>query len=386
MPKIVSKQYSLPDPWKYQPPAGIRLADVRTIEELDKHADAWNGLFQKAVRLSPMLSYPWLRAFFKHQVTSPERWLCLFAYENDQLIGIMPLMSSYAFRVLGFSLRLFKLPYHYAHTSGTDCLTLPGREEVFSLFMDYLNSIPRSIPCLSLKHVPDHYPSVRYLNTGKHRLCFVQKSAETEAFISLPKTSAEYSAGLAGKLRQNLRRAARELEKLPDVQFRFHENTRSAKENTARFLDVETRNWKGQRKTTIRDFPGSAAVFEEAAEGLAAQNMMMFCFLESGDRSIAAHYSMRNGRTLYILKMAYDEEFINCSPGNLLMSKVIETVCDSGEFDEINYFSDPPLLAKWNVQHRPIWHLVVFPKVPLLSALLRLVIGSGKVHNFDIKL
>jgi hypothetical protein len=65
------------------------------------------------------------------------------------------------------------------------------------------------------------------------------------------------------------------------------------------------------------------------------------------------------------------------------MIKVIEAACDSGEFDEINYFSDPPILAKWNVQHRPIWHLIVFPKIPLLSPLLRLVIGSGKVHNFD---
>lgn len=384
MMKMVSKQYGLPDRWDFRPPAGIRLVDVRTIEELDQHADAWNDLFQKADRLSPMLSYPWMRAFFRNQVTAPERWLCLFAYENDRLIGIMPLMSSYAVRALGFSLRLFKLPYHYAHTSGTDCLALPGREAVFGLFMDYLNSIPRSIPCLSLKHVPEHYPSVRYLNTGKHRLCFVQKSAGTEAVLPLPKTAVEYSAGLAGKLRQNLRRAARELEKLPDVQFRFCETTRSAKENNTRFLDVEQRNWKSERGTTIRDFPGSAAVFEEAAEGLTAQNMMMFCFLESGGRPIAAHYSMRSGRTLYILKMAYDEEFINCSPGNLLMIKVIETVCDSGEFDEINYFSDPPILAKWNVQHRPIWHLVVFPEVPLLSALLRRVINSGKVHSFEL--
>ncbi|MCC7299788.1 MAG: GNAT family N-acetyltransferase [Verrucomicrobia bacterium] len=384
--KVVSKQYGLPDPWSFRPPAGIRLVDVRTIEELDQHAQEWNDLFQKADRLTPMLSFPWMRAFFKHQVTSPERWLCLFAYENDRLIGIMPLMSSYAFRALGLSLRLFKLPYHYAHTSGTDCIAAPGQEHVFGLFMDYLNSLPLSIPCLSLKHLPDHYPSVRYLNAGKHKLSFVQKSAGTEAFIPLPGTAEAYTAGLSGKLRQNLRRAARDLEKLPDVQFRFRENTRSAQNNTARFLEVESRNWKGERETTIRNFPGSAEVFEEAAAGFTAQNLMAFSFLESGDRSIAAHYAMRNGRILYILKMAYDEEFINCSPGNLLMIKVIETVCDSGDFDEINYFSDPPILAKWNVQHRPIWHLIVFPKIPLLSPLLRMVIGSGKVHNFDIPL
>lgn len=386
MLKVVSKQYGLPARWNFEAPAGIRLLDVRTLDELDQHAGEWNELFRKTERLSPALSFPWMRAFFKHQVAAPENWLCLFAYENDRLIGIMPLMSSYALCVFGFSLRLFKLPYHYAHTSGTDCLTLPGREDVFGLFMDYLNSIPRSIPVLSLKHVPEHYASVRYLSSGKHDLCFVQKSAGTEAFIPLPKTAAEYSAGLSGKLRQNLRRAMRELEKMPDVRFLLRDRSRPAKENAARFLDVETRNWKGEGKTAIKNFPGSAAVFEEAASGLAEQNSMAFSFLESGDQTVAAHYAMISGRTLYILKMAYDEAFINCSPGNLLMIKVIESACDSGDFDEINYFSDPPILAKWNVQHRPIWHLIVFPKIPLLSPLLRLIIGSGKVHNFDIPL
>ena len=386
MIKIVSKQYGLPEPWNWNPPAGIRLVDVRTIEELDNYESEWNELFSKAGTLTPILSFPWMRAFFKHQVHSPERWLCLFIYENDRLTGIMPLMSSYAIRVLGFSLRLFKLPYHYAHTSGTDCFVLPGHEKNFGLFMGYLNSLPRSIPCLSLKHLQTHCVSVRYLNTGKHKLSFVQKSAGTEAVLPLPKTSAEYSTGLAGKFRQNLRRAARDLEKLSEVRFLYCENSRPANENSARFLDVEQRNWKGERRTTIRDFAGSAAVFEDAATGLTALNQMRFSFLETGDRTIAAHYAMRKDRTMYILKMAYDEQFTACSPGNLLMLKVIEAACDSGEFDEINYFSDPPILAKWNVQHRPIWHLIVFPKIPLLSPLLRLVIGSGKVHNFDIPL
>lgn len=85
MMKIVSKQYGLPDRWTFRPPAGVRLLDVRSLEELNQHAQAWNDLFQKADRLTPMLSFPWVRAFFKHQDAAPEKWLCLFAYENDQL-------------------------------------------------------------------------------------------------------------------------------------------------------------------------------------------------------------------------------------------------------------------------------------------------------------
>jgi hypothetical protein len=385
MIKVVSRQYGLSEHWDFHPPVGIRLVDVRTIDELEQHADEWNELFGQTDRLSPLLSYPWMHAFFKYLVHSPEQWLCLFAYENDRLIGILPLVSSYAVSVFGFSLRLFKLPYHFAHTSGTDCIARAGHEDVFGLFMNYLNAIPRSIPCLSLKHVPDHYASVRYLTAGRHRLSFVQKPAGTEGVLPLPADGKTYLSGLSAKLRRNLRHAGRELDKLPEVRFRLFETGRSATENTRRFLDVESRGWKGERKSAVKYFTGCADMFEDAAAGLAESGLMEFSFLESGDRTLAAHYAMRSGRTLYILKMAYDEACSAASPGNLLMLRVIQAAADSGRFDEINFVSDPPLLAKWNVQHRPLHHLVVFPDIPLIAPLLKAVIASGKIHSFDIE-
>lgn len=381
------KWYDLPEPWHWNPPAGIRLIDVRTIEELDHHAEAWSDLYSQTEVLTPMLSFPWIRAFLKHQVKPPEQWLCLLAYENDRLTGTMPLKSSYSFglKVKGFSLQFFKLPFHYAHTSSTDCLTLPGHEDLFGLFMDYLNSIPCKIPCLSIKHVPEHSTSVRFLNSRKHKLEFVQKTAGTEAYLPLPNNPDDFVFSLSRKFRQNLRRAERELQKLPEVRYRlFDTDHASARENGDRFLDLEPRNWKGVRGTSVRDYPGSAKTFIDAAEGLCVQNRMAFCFLESAGRPVAAHYSMIGGRTLYILKMAYDEEFKPCSPGNLLMYRVILQAITSGRFSEINFFSDPPILTRWNVHHRPIWHLIVFPKIPVLSTLFRLLIDSGKVHTFEL--
>jgi hypothetical protein len=54
MINVVSKQYGLPEPWSWNPPAGIRLIDVRTIEELDKYAPEWDELYSKAGTLTPI--------------------------------------------------------------------------------------------------------------------------------------------------------------------------------------------------------------------------------------------------------------------------------------------------------------------------------------------
>ena len=380
----VSKQCGLPGSWKYQPPAGIRLVDVRSIEELAEHAEAWNELFRKADRLSPLLSYPWLSAFFQSLITPQERWLCLFAYENDRIIGIFPLVASYSYRFMGYSLQLFKLPYHFAHTSGTDALTLPGREDIFDVFFDYLNHIPSVFPVFSFKHVPEHYPAIKYFSSPKHKMCAVRKAAGFEDFVLVPGSAAEYFAGLSANFRKNLNKASRKLEDLKDVKFRFCENTRSVQENTARFLDVENIGWKGRRETSIKNYPDSARMFEMAAEGLSSAGMMAFSFLEAGDKTIAAQYAMLSNRTMYCLKTGYDEDYAACSPGNMLLLKIIEAACGSGKFDELNLISGAAILDKWNVQKRPLYHLIVFPAIPVLSRLLKLIIQSGRIHNFNI--
>lgn len=381
---VVSKQYGLPGSWQYQPPAGIRLIDVRSIEELAEHADAWNKLFQQTDKVSPMLSYPWLSAFFQNIVTPPERWLCLFAYEHDQLVGIFPLVASYSYRFMSVSLQLFKLPYHFAHTSGTDCLTLPGREDILGVFLDYLNHIPSVFPCFSFKHIPAHYASVKYFSQKDHKMCVVQKPAGFEYFIRVPKSPDEYFAGLSANFRKNLNKASRRLEQLKNFSFNFCESTRTIRKNTIRFLETENHGWKGLRETSIKNYPSSARMFEMAAERLTSQNMMAFSFIETGDKTIAAQYAMRASRILYTLKMGYDEDYSEYSPGNMLLLKVIEAACQSGCFDELNLISGATKLEKWNVRKRPLYHLIVFPAIPVLSSLLAWIIRSGKVHSFNI--
>jgi hypothetical protein len=384
LPRRVSALNILPDSWEFHPPAGIRIADVRSFEDLAEHADAWAELFRKADRLSPLLSYPWMNAFFQNMVTPSERWLCLFAYENDRIIGIFPLVASYSYRFMKYSLLLFKLPYHFAHTSGTDCLTLPGREDIFGVFLDYLNHIPSVFPCFSFKHVPEHYTSIKYFSGKKHKMCVVRKPAGFEDFIPIQGSAEKYISRLSSKFRRNLNKACRDLEELKIINFLFCENTRSIQENTARFLETENHCWKGKRETSIKNYPSSARMFEIAAESLARQGMMAFNFLEASDKTIAAQYAMQSNRTMYILKMAYDEDYAVYSPGNILMLKVIEEAYRSGAFDEVNLISGPPILEKWNVQKRPLYHLIVFPEIPVLSRLLKLIIQSGKVHNFNI--
>jgi len=382
---VVSKKYCLPESWQFKNSGRVRLVDVRTLEELSQHADAWNKLFNECKKVSSVLSYSWQSSFFKYKVESPEKWLCLFAYENDRLIGVCPFVAGYSYRVLNISLQLFKLPYNMAHTSGVDCLALPGREDILGVFIDYLNQIPSGFPFLSFKFIPEHYTSMQYFSHYKSKMCVVRKPAGVENVIPIPESEEKYLATLSANFRKYLRKNLKKLEALNEVRFTFRDTSLPPEENALRFLEVEHSNWKGDKMSSLKADQNNAAMFIEAAKKFTDAGMMDFNFIEAEGKTIAGQYAVQANRCLYVHKIGYDQDYLSCSPGNLLFNKLIEHHIASGEIDEVNVMADCAWHENWELEKRPLHHLIVFPQIPVLSALIKKIIHSGKVHNFSTK-
>ena len=381
LPEKIPALNILPAAWKFNPPAGMRIVDVRTIEELTEHGDAWAELFSRSAGLTPMLSYPWMSAFFKNKVAYPESWLCLFAYEGEQMVGVFPLIAGYAYKFIKFSPLLFKLPYDILHTKSVDALTIQGREDVLGVFFDYLNHIPAVYPFFSFKFVPAHSPSMIYFSRQKKKMRVIEEPSGFQSILPLPDSAEKYRAGLSAKFRQHLNRNTRKLNERENVKFMICDNESPAHENIERFLEVEHKNWKGKQASSLRADPANVRLFADAAELFAAHDMMHFNFLEADGKIIAGQYSIRSNRSLYVHKIGYDEDYVDFSPGNLLFSKTIEHACDSGKFDELNFMSDSQWHSKWNIEKRPLYNLLVFPEKAVISSLLALFIRYGAAHK-----
>ncbi|MFA6100990.1 MAG: GNAT family N-acetyltransferase [Victivallaceae bacterium] len=383
LPKRIPALSILPDSWPFHPPAGMRLVDVRKLEDLAEHAAAWTELFSRSAGLTPMLSYPWMSAYFKNKVAYPESWLCLFAYEGKQLVGVFPLIAGYAYRFIKYSPLLFKLPYDILHTKSVDALTIQGREDVLGVFFDYLFHIPSGYPFFSFKYVPAHSPSMIYFTKQKREICVIEKPAGFQSILPLPDSAEKYRAGLSTKFRQYLKRNTRKLDELDKVNFIIDDNNSPPRESIARFLEVEHKNWKGQQSSSLKADQTNADLFADAAELFTAYDMMHFNFLEADGKTIAAQYAIRANRSLYVHKIGYDEDYIDFSPGNLLFNKVIEHACESGKFDELNFMSDSPWHSKWNIEKRPLYNLLVFPGKTVISSLLTMILQSGALRKLN---
>ena len=366
----------IPAPWRHTPPGKLRLIDVRSATDLAAQADAWARLVLQSPAASPMLSYPQISAFLETQLPPSETWLCLFAYEDEQLIGVFPLIATREVRVLGLSLLFLKTPYDILHTSGVDCLTLQGREEVLEVFLDYLSAIPRKWPLIRMRELPDYSPSMVYLKRKDANVHAVQRQTAGENYIEIPKSYEAFHAAFSTNFKRQLKRGDKKLQELENVHFLCRENLRPAAENVRRFEEIESSGWKGAQQFTIKAVEGSSRFYTLASERFRQHGWMEWNFLETGERTIGAHYGVRINRTLFLLKISYDDEFSACSPGNLLLEKAIQFACSNGDLDEINCVADCTWHKNWNMKRRLLHDLIILPRIPMISAMLSSLLNS----------
>lgn len=380
-----ARQRLLPAPWAFRAPAGLRILDVRSADDLAPHADAWAELLTHSRAASPMLSYPQISAFLESLVTPPETWMCLFAYEGERLRAVFPLIAARAVRVLGRGILILKTPYDIMHTSGVDCLTADGDEALVDVFLDYLGKMPRNWPLLRMRELPEHSPSMVHLAAGGLRKRSVTQQTAAENFIAISGGTPDFRAAFSSNFRRQLKRGNRSLEKLAEPTFLLRENQRSVAENMRRFEDVEDAGWKGEEKSSVKSDAAAAAFFRTAAERFQRFGWMEWNFLETAGQPIAAHYAVRMGRTLFLLKIGYCDGYSDCSPGNLLLEKTIAHAIEAGDVDEINCVADCAWHRNWGMNRRLLHDLVILPRLPIVGGLICRVLNSQTARDFQTR-
>jgi CelD/BcsL family acetyltransferase involved in cellulose biosynthesis len=366
----------LPEPWRFNPPGDLRILDVRSLDSLAAHEHAWNQLLLDSSVAFPMNSYPQISAFMETQIKDSESWLCLFAYERDQLIGVLPLIAARSIGVLGFRLLLMKTPFDSMHTGSVDCLTLPGREDLIEIFTDYLSRVPRAWLLIRIREISKQSPTMVQLAKPGKRLAAIAFQTSAENYIEVPSDLTVFHARLSSKFKRQLRGGLKKLEAFPDLRFLCREESRPVHENMRRFEVVENAGWKGRENTSVKAMPANARFCQLAAERYAAAGWMEWNFIEGDGTTIGAHYAVRVRRTIYLLKIGYDERYSAFTPGNVLIEKAVEYASAAGDVDEINFVADCEWHRHWGMARRELHDVIILPLVPFVSSWLARFLGS----------
>ncbi len=320
--------------------------------------------------------------FIENLLLPDESWRCILAFENDILVGILPVVIARN-TILGFSRSRIRTP-HNKHSFSVDFLAARGREQVILPYL--LSSLMTAQPDayeFCLNRLPDNSPTLSILKNGCANTITVSEFDGYGSYLKIEGSLEDYRKSLSKNFLRNLVKARNKLARLAEVKTIILTGPEASEADIGRFLNVEGSGWKGKAGTAIQLSPTLVSYYTALTTRLGRLGRLEWHFLTAGERTIAGQLGIRMGRTLLILKIGYDEEFAFCAPGNMLFDKIVERAFHEGDTDEINCITDMPWHDNWGMSKRPHYNLWIYPRQPLpwiLGAMrLRVKIGLRRL-------
>ncbi len=161
-------------------------------------------------------------------------------------------------------------------------------------------------------------------------------------YISIPPNAADdgwidsYFAGSRKHLGKELTRRLKRLRELGEVEFVVIRNYSA--DLIPRYLELESRGWKGRGGTAALLDQRVAQLHDSFARVTAANGALYACELRLDGKTIAMSINIRYDQQTVHWKTTYDEEYARYSPGNLLFKELLTDCVNSGS-SEIDFLS-----------------------------------------------
>ena len=333
------------------PPRGATLiandcegCAIHVCTDLKAAAEPWK-IFQKTAEMTPFQRYEWLRHWFEcvadHKRTKP---FIVLVYEAGVLRLIAPLAiesGAVASRLLWMGHRAND---HNAPLVDGAWLDAFGPERAARLWRR-ITRAPEGVDYVHLIRHPSHL--------GAHRNPFVgdapSRYSSDSHFLTLAGDWPVFYRGLRGsKSRRRLREKLKRLRKVGRVGFRSVRNPIYGRAMIALLLD-----WKQDqlaRRGARNPFSdgGLARQLFALCGDSAARDMMRVYVLEVDGRPVAGAVALIQGGTFNFFISAYNDVGLrNCSPGTIMLVKLIELAARAG-FTKFDFsLGDEAYKAEW---------------------------------------
>ncbi len=323
------------------------------VEIIPALSAEWAGLCQEGGGTTPFLRPEWFTAL----VTNFKKDVELFtARKNGKLRALLPLMRKRS-RIHGLPVRKLQAVFN-PNTPQYDLIhgaKTGERPEIVDAIWKMLESskgwdvfecrLVRADSWLSELVRTAH---ARGFPTGVWPM-------DTAPFVEVPAIQADgsISSFFSGKrkhLGKELARRFKRLEEKGAVDFVV--SREYCPEMIERYLELESKGWKGQGGTAAIFDERSAGLLKEFANSMAANGDLLVYELRLESVTIAMSLNIRSGGRVFHWKTTYDEEFSRYSPGNLLFRHLL-TECSANGVGEIDFLCPSlPYKTAWATGER----------------------------------
>jgi len=154
---------------------------------------------------------------------------------------------------------------------------------------------------------------------------------DQSVWVPLPATADRLDGVLSPNRRRDLRRKWRRAEQAGAVTFSCVEPDAAAAPGVLEAAyRIEAASWKGRNGTALLMVPTDRRFFDTFGTSLAREGRLAVFFLHIGGVPAAMRICAVFGGRVWEMKIGYDEQFHDCSPGFLLTHETLRWCCGRG--------------------------------------------------------
>lgn len=302
-----------------------RAAGENIIELL---REEWQQLFAATGCSSPFLSWEWLSVWYKWFGAGRIPFFLKVTREN-RLIGLLPLCLQEK-KVLG--MRLGRLGFIGAGAGGADYLDLiakpENKAEVLSAIFDFLKK-EKDFDVLCLENLASDSTTAGFLRDfNEQQFRYAQLTTAVCPQIDL---SGGWEAILKNSKRaSNFKRRLKQLEKMPDFEFRSITSPAEAQAAFERFFRLHELRWSNNGGSELSGHPRLVSFQRDLVPTLAQTGLLRFDELWAEGECRASVYGLDDGKTFYYYNSGYDLDWANKSVGLVLIGLSVKNAIARG--------------------------------------------------------
>ena len=196
----------------------VRVA--RSVDQLEAHRRAWDGLAAASPQQLPMLSHAWLTTFFEHICPQGDGWACVFVYRGSELVAVLPVVAERR-RRLGRPITVLTTPRDDHTTQVGDLLAEPEAASAAAIAIDAARREFPEACYLEIKRFSDASPLLDWVRTRRLPGRYWHDVDSFGSYLPVPADYAEFRRKLGKNFRLHLNQATNRSAALPQVRFEF---------------------------------------------------------------------------------------------------------------------------------------------------------------------
>ena len=326
---------------------------ARSVDQLEAHRRAWDGLAAASPQQLPMLSHAWLTTFFEH-ICPQDGWACVLVYRGSELVAVLPVVAERR-RRLGRPITVLTTPRDDHTTQVGDLLAEPEAASAAAIAIDAARREFPEACYLEIKRFSDASPLLDWVRTRRLPGRYWHDVDSFGSYLPVPADYAEFRRKLGKNFRLHLNQATNRLAALPEVRFEFASGREARCEDLEMLMKVEASGWKGEQGSAIAGSPRLVEFYSALVRRLHDAGWLEWQFMYGDGEVLAGNLAIRMPRAVTLWKVGYNDKYSRYSPGSLLIEQVLKRASQENGPAIVETTTDQPWHDKWGMSRRPFY-------------------------------